>query len=103
MVIYGLKNCDTCRKAAKALPQALLRDVRAEPLEAAELERFLQEFGEALINKKSATWRQMSDEDRTAAPLAMLAAHPALMKRPVIAHGDALFLGWGEETRKVLL
>ena len=65
----------------------------AEVLEAA-----LAEFGEALINKKSATWRGLSDAERQGAPEALLVAHPALMKRPLIVDGGRMTLGWSAET-----
>ena len=83
MVIYGLKNCDTCRKAAKELGGAELRDIRKDPLQAADLERFYARFGAALVNRKSATWRQLGEDERTRPELELLAAHPTLMKRPV--------------------
>ena len=101
MKIHGLKNCDTCRKAAKALG-AELRDVRADPLSADELARFLGAFGEALVNRRSTTWRGLSEAEREGAPAALLAAHPSLMKRPVIEDGAALHLGWGKDVQAAL-
>ena len=103
MVIFGLKNCDTCKKALRALPGAKLHDVRENPLEHTELERFFAAFGDALINRKSTTWRGLSEAERARDPIVLLGAHPTLMKRPVIEGKQGLFLGWGEETRKVLL
>jgi len=106
MRLYGLKNCDTCRKAAKALAVAghevTMVDVRATPLHAATRARFLAAFGDALINRASTTWRGLSDADRAAAPDALLAAHPALMKRPVIDTGAQLYLGWGKDVAGAL-
>ena len=103
MVIYGLKNCDTCRKAAKELGEAELRDIRKDPLQAADLERFYARFGAALVNRKSATWRQLGEDERARPELELLAEHPTLMKRPVIDCNGELYLGWGEETRQALL
>ena len=98
MIVYGLKNCDTCRKAVKALAAAghevTLRDIRAEPLTGAERARFLAAFGEALVNRRSTTWRGLDEAARAAPPEALLAAHPALMKRPVIETAEGLHLGW---------
>ncbi len=101
MIIYGLKNCDTCRKAAKALG-ADVQDVRAVPLTAAQIDRFLAAFDAALINTKSTTWRGLSEADRARPPAALLADHPALMKRPVIDADGTLYLGWGADTRAAL-
>ncbi len=91
MLIYGLKNCDTCRKAIKALPDAQLVDVRKDGVPADLLARAHTQFGAALVNTRSTTWRGLDDAERGADPLELLAAHPALMKRPLIAVGEDLF------------
>lgn len=97
MIVYGIKTCDTVKKAVKALEAAghvvRLRDVRAEPLSPDEIAEFTDAFGERLINRASTTWRGL-DEAARARPMAdLLAAHPTLMKRPVI-RGKVLTLGW---------
>lgn len=103
MRIWGLKNCDTCRKAVKALEaagQALeYVDVRADGVDAADLERFYVAFGDALVNKRSTTWRGLSEGERAGEPVALLAAHPTLMKRPVIEADGQLTLGWDAKTQ----
>lgn len=96
--IYGLKNCDTCRKALKALPDATLVDVRADGVPAALMARAFAEFGEKLLNTRSTTWRGLDEDERAQAPLDLLAKHPALMKRPLITAGATLFLGWTAQT-----
>lgn len=100
--IYGLKNCDTCRKAIKALPDAQLVDVRADGVPEAVMAAAFAQFGQALVNTRSTTWRGLDEDARTGDPLALLAAHPALMKRPLISAGDTLFLGWSAETQAQL-
>jgi arsenate reductase-like glutaredoxin family protein len=104
MKIYGLKTCDTCRAAQKALAGrgAVLVDIREAPLDDALRVRFLDAFGEALVNRRSTTWRGLAEAERAAAPEVLLAAHPALMKRPVIADGDTLHLGWDAGVRAAL-
>lgn len=101
--VYGLKACDTCRKAVKALEAAGhavdFVDVRATHLPEADLARFLEVFGPPLVNTRSTTWRGLSEAERVKPPLALLAEHPALMKRPVIDTGHALHLGWGPDVR----
>ena len=68
MELYGLKTCDTCRKALKSLEGAgqsvRFVDVRAEPLGADQLAEFLGAFGEALVNTRSTTWRGLSEDRR---------------------------------------
>ncbi|MEM6617937.1 MAG: ArsC/Spx/MgsR family protein [Pseudomonadota bacterium] len=102
MKIYGLKSCDTCRKARKALPQAAYVDVRDDGLSDDDLARFHGTFGDAILNTRSTTWRGLSDAERAKAPLTLLAAHPTLMKRPVIDTGDALYLGWTKDVQAKL-
>lgn len=94
MILYGLKNCDTCRKALKSLPQAELRDVRKDGVPEAVLAAALEKFGDALLNTRSTTWRGLDEAQRQAAPMDLLKAHPALMKRPLIDVNNTLFLGW---------
>ncbi|MFN3644840.1 MAG: arsenate reductase family protein [Gemmobacter sp.] len=98
MIVYGISTCDTCKKAIKALQAAghdvTFRDVRANPLSEAEIAEFVTEFGDAIINRQSTTWRGASDFLRASEPEAQLAAQPTLMKRPVIRSDAGLTLGW---------
>ena len=100
--IWGLKTCDTCKKALRDLPGARLRDIRAEPLTAPEIAALLAAFGDKAINRASTTWRGLDDTQRAADPAQLLADHPALMKRPVIHAGGALHLGLSPATRAAL-
>ena len=52
MKIYGLKNCDTCRKALKALAGSELIDVRTDGMPEGLLARAEAEFGAALLNTR---------------------------------------------------
>jgi arsenate reductase len=97
--LYGLKTCDTCRKAAKALPEAELVDLRERPLPPEVLAAALDTFGAALVNTRSTTWRGLTEEERQAPPAELLTRHPALMKRPLIEDGAQLHLGWTPEVR----
>ena len=102
MRIYGLKNCDTCRAARKALPEAEFVDVRESGVAADVMEAALAQFGDKLVNTRSTTWRGLSEEERAGAPLDLLAAHPALMKRPLIVSDGEMHLGWDAATRGAL-
>ena len=101
-LIYGLKNCDSCRKARKALPEADFVDVRESGVPDDVLTRAETHFGEAFVNKRSTTWRGLSEEERKDAPLTLLRAHPTLMKRPLILVGDDLHLGWDKAVASAL-
>jgi len=95
--IFGLKNCDTCKKAMKALPEAQLRDVRVDGVPDAVMTQAFEQFGEKLLNTRSTTWRGLDGAARQEPPLSLIAAHPALMKRPLFKAGDTLFLGWSAQ------
>jgi len=103
MKIYHLKNCDTCKKAIKALQAAGhapdLHDVRADGLDAASLSALENALGfEALVNKRSTTWRGLSDAQKDGlnreTALDLLEQNPTLMKRPVIEHKGEITIGW---------
>lgn len=107
MIVYGIPTCDTCKKAIKALEAAgqsvTFRDVRADPLDEAEWATLLNEFGDRLVNRKSTTYRGLNDWMRESEADAQLAAHPTLMKRPVIDADGTLYLGWDAEVQAALL
>ena len=103
MVLYGLKSCDTCRKALKLLGDVEFRDVRTDGVPAQLKIRALNEFGENLLNHRSATWRALSEEERAESPETLLAAHPTLMKRPLIEANGQLYLGWDSRVQASLL
>ncbi|UWS06614.1 arsenate reductase family protein [Phaeobacter inhibens] len=102
MQLFGLKACDTCRKALKQLPEAELVDVRADGVPEAILTAALAQFGDRLVNTRSTTWRGLSEAERAGEPLDLLKTHPALMKRPLIKSGDDLYLGWDAKTKAAL-
>lgn len=102
MKLYGLKNCDTCRKALKSLPQAELVDVRATGVPADVLSRAQEKFDDALVNRRSATWRGLTEAERALPEAELIKAHPAVMKRPLIDAGGQLYLGWDVAAQKAL-
>ncbi len=102
MRLFGLKTCDTCRKALKSFPDAEFVDVRVDGVPGEVMGRALAEFGERLVNTRSTTWRELSEDDRARSPADLLAAHPTLMKRPLIEQDGQLYLGWDAKTRSAL-
>lgn len=106
MKLYGIKSCDTCRKALKSLTASgqtvEFVDIRATPLSTEQIAEFLAAFGPALVNTRSTTWRELDAKTHEHAPDALLAAHPTLMKRPVI-EAETLHLGWGKDVQSALL
>ncbi len=102
MQLYGLKNCDTCRKALKALPAVDFVDVRADGVPPEVMQKAWEVFGMALVTTRSTTWRGLDEQARSVDPLSLLAEHPTLMKRPLIVRGDTMHLGWNKETQSAL-
>lgn len=107
--LYGLKTCDTCRKAIKALEAAgrevTILDVRADGVPAETLTAWLEVHGERLINTRSTTWRGLDETTRARAvsdPAGLLAEHPTLIKRPVIVADGAVHVGWTKEVEAAL-
>ena len=54
-----------------------------------------------LINKRSTTWRKLSEEERNLSIEKLLVLAPTVMKRPIIDNGT-LFLGWNKEVIEAL-
>jgi Spx/MgsR family transcriptional regulator len=107
-LVYGLNNCDTCRKARKWLDaQGIAHsfvDYRDNPVGEAELRRWAAGVGgwEKLVNRSSTTWRQLSDEAKQASSeaqwLALVTAHPTLVRRPVLTTQDGVVsVGFSEK------
>ncbi len=107
MQLYGLKTCDTTRKALNTLRNAGVEvtyiDVREDGVPAEMLSQFLFAFDDKLVNRRSTTWRGLSDSERAGDALALLLEHPTLMKRPVIQAGKDLYLGWSKDVEAALL
>lgn len=115
IVVYGLKNCDSCRKATKLLEAAgrpfRFHDLRADGLPRDRLARWLAKAGwEALLNRRSTTWRDLPEADKAGLDAAkaarLLEGHPTLIKRPVVETGDeagdTLLIGFGPAEQAAL-
>lgn len=111
VTLYGLKACDTCRKAIKALEAAgesvTFHDVRADGVGAAQLSDWAKSVGwETLLNTRSTTWRSLHEAAKTGVDegkaLELMLEHPALIKRPVIVVGKKTYVGWTKETQAAL-
>lgn len=108
LTLYGLKNCDTCKKALKALEAGgktvAFVDIRAEADLETLLPLWLEAVGaDALINRRSTTWRNLDDAARARDPMELLSENPTLIKRPVIDEGGSVTVGWTKEVQANLL
>jgi len=113
MKLYGLKNCDSCRKAMKALDGAHVRyafhDIREEAPTKMQVGRWAKAVGtDALLNTRSTTWRNLPAKDKQdldeKKAVALMAANPTLIKRPLIENGATqVFAGWTKDVEGKLL
>lgn len=103
--VFGIKNCDTVKKTIKWLQEQglspQLHDYRTDGLDAAWLADMAKTFGwETLINKKSTTWRGLSEDLKSdldaSRTLDLLQQHPTLIKRPIVLHGNIALIGFNE-------
>lgn len=111
IVVYGLKNCDTCRKAlkwldAKGIAHRLL-DVRDDGVAADQISAWTSALGwETVLNRRSTTWRQIPESEREGLnedrAVALMAKHPTLIKRPVIDTGRTFLVGFTKDTEAAL-
>lgn len=105
--LYGLKNCDTCKKALKALETAgkaaSFVDIRADTDLAGKVPDWLASAGsDVLVNRRSTTWRTLDEAARASDPTALLIANPTLIKRPVIEAGGDIHVGWTKTVQAAL-
>lgn len=101
--LYGLKNCETCKKAQAWLAAHGIEhrfiDYRAQPLNADEIDAAAAAIGwERLVNRSSTTWRQLDENAKSAATpaewLALLQANPTLMRRPLLVGANGFEAGF---------
>ena len=110
--MYGIKNCDTIKKARKWLEQHQLDyqfiDYRQDGLTAKQLADFSLHLGwQNLLNTRGTTYRALPSDTRSnlTEPLALnlMLQQPAMIKRPLLQVNDTYILGFNTETYQQLL
>ena len=106
LTLYGIPNCDTCRKARKWLDGNSVKhrfhDLRADGLEKTALVRWIEHVGwQLLLNTRSTTWRGLPEADRKKlngqGALELMLQHPTLIKRPVLESTQQVLVGFSAE------
>ncbi len=106
LTVFGLKSCDTCRKARKFLAENDIdfrfHDVRDDGLDIQMLERWSARIGwEKMLNRQSLTWRKIPEVDRNGMTkdraLALIIENPTLVKRPVLESDTFIAVGFSEK------
>jgi arsenate reductase len=104
--VFGIKSCDTCKKARTYLIQQEIDhefyDLRDDGIDIQMLERWADRIGwEKLLNKRSLTWRKIPEVDRAGMnrdkALAAMLDRPTLIKRPVIEAPQFMAVGFSEK------
>ena len=105
LTLYGIPNCDSCRKARRWLEQRDIdyrfHDVREDGLTSKEIDRWATHTDwRKLVNTRSTTWRNLNPAEKSGLTLdsatALLAANPTLLKRPVAEKGDTVLVGFSD-------
>ena len=103
ITVYGIRQCDTCRKALKWLEgegvEHRFHDLRTDGLDGSTLQRWLASpLADALVNRRSTSWRGLTEAEKSSAGNALetlLLAHPTLIKRPVFEKdGEPVAIGF---------
>lgn len=103
LTVYGIKNCDTMKKAFAWLDghkvAYVFHDYKKSGADAGVLKRAFKQHGwEEVLNRKGMTWRALPDKlketmnERLALETAL--ANPSIIRRPLIVRGDEILLGF---------
>jgi len=105
LTLYGINNCDTVKKARRWLEdhgiEYQFHDFRQDGLDIYQLTSWVENLGwETLVNKRSTTWRGLSDKDKNILSkqqaIDLLLIHPTLIKRPVVVKNKTVLVGFNE-------
>ena len=110
IVIYGIKNCDTMKKARGWLDKKGLaydfHDYKTAGIERGRLEGWARKTGgEMLLNRAGTTFRKLPDADKEglteAKAITLMMANPSMIKRPVLETGGKLLVGFKPDQYEV--
>lgn len=113
LTIYGIKNCDTMKKARAWLDKAgkayAFHDYKTAGIDRARLEGWAKKVGwEVLLNRSGTTFRKLPDGAKEGLTeqkaLALMLAQPSMIRRPVLEGlGEKLLVGFNPEVYKAEL
>jgi arsenate reductase len=104
MKMYGVKNCDTIKKARSWLDDNgvayTFHDYKKDGADEALVRSFIKQVGwEILVNKRGTTWRKLSKEQQESvnnenAAVKIMLQNPSIIKRPILDLGKKLIVGF---------
>ena len=106
VTIYGIKNCDTMKKAMQWLDQHnveyTFHDVRKQELETGQIQAWVEELGwEILLNRRGQLWRKVPDKVRDTinrkTAIELMQQDAGIIKRPVLDLGNQRVVGFKPE------
>jgi arsenate reductase len=107
MIVYGIKNCNTVKKALNWLQENNIdfefHDYKKSGINDEKIENWQKNVPwESLINKRGTTWRKLTVEQQNEAAnpeasKALMKEYTSLIKRPIIETGDTIVVGFNEE------
>ena len=106
MILYGISNCDTVKKARRWLDEHGIahqfHDVRKDGLDPARLQSWIDAIGwEKLLNKAGTTFRKLPEAEKAgldaATAKALMLDQPAMIKRPVVESADGISVGFAAD------
>ena len=100
--VYGIKNCDKVKKALVYLNDHDIDyqfiDFRQNPISLQVLKKMVESVGwELLINKRSTTYRSLSEEEKSNINYDFVLSFPTLIKRPVLIQGENIVVGFNDQ------
>jgi arsenate reductase len=107
VTIFGIRNCDTMKKARAWLEAQGIahrfHDYKTDGIERATLEGWVRDLGwEALLNRAGTTFRKLPDAEKEglteAKAIALMLAQPSMIRRPVLAAGGRLTVGFSADS-----
>ena len=107
MILYGISNCDTVKKAKNWLEKNQLdysfHDFRKQGLEPETIKDWLTQIPcDKLLNKRSTTWRNLESEVQQLVNaeniIELLVKNPTLIKRPVLKVNGIINIGFNADT-----
>ena len=102
VTIYGIKNCDRVKKAVKFLTSHSISyefiDYRERPILEKQYEHLKKAVGiEQLVNRRSTTYRTLSDDEKQSIGYELISKYPTLIKRPVLIKDDEVIVDFNEK------
>ena len=107
IVVYGINNCDTVKKARKWLSKNNIEyqfhDFRKDGLSESKIKQWVGQIDwEILLNRRGTTWRKLSEDQKAninkSNAVKLMAVQPTLIKRPVVEHNNEIIVGFSADT-----